>query len=123
LPDANLPVAFTWEEWTTHSQKIPLPPRLRHFRGDFEPQSVEADETGGVILIISFRRIGLHRGDSRIVKAEGRFSPRHDEVAFVKFHAHRASDISLALGYQGLQGEAFRSEPIAVVNQLGVTRD
>ncbi len=50
---------------THHSQG------LLHLRRDFQPQRVEADEPGGVVLVVGTRRVGLHRGHVRIVEAHG----------------------------------------------------
>ena len=42
-----------------------------HLGRDFQPQRVEADEVGGVVLIVGLDRVGFHRGhQSRISRSE-----------------------------------------------------
>jgi hypothetical protein len=36
-----------------------------HLGRDFEPQSLQANETGGVVLVVGFGRVGFHGGDLR----------------------------------------------------------
>ena len=38
-----------------------------HLGRDFQAQAVQADETGGVVLVVSLGRVGFHRGDVRVV--------------------------------------------------------
>ena len=45
------------------------------FRRDFQAQAVQPDEAGGVVLVVSLGRVGLHRGDVRIVKAHRALRP------------------------------------------------
>jgi len=33
-----------------------------HLRRDFQAQAVQADEAGGVVLIVGLGRVGCHRG-------------------------------------------------------------
>ena len=40
-----------------------------NFRRDFQAQAVQADEAGGVVLVVGLGRVGFHRGDVRIVEA------------------------------------------------------
>ena len=91
--------------------------------GNFESQGVERDEAGGVALVIGFGRVGFHRGDVRVVKAQRRFAAGGDDVAFVKFEPHGAGDVFLALGDEGLQRLALGREPKAVINERGVFWD
>ena len=94
-----------------------------NFRRDFQAQAVQADKAGGVVLIIRLRRIRLHRGNVRVIEAVHRLAAGDLDSALVELHPHGARDVLLALFYQGLQGEAFGSEPEAVIDQFGITRD
>src|SRR5438445_10238057 len=67
-----------------------------HRRRDFETKRIQTNETGRVVLVVGLRRIGFHRGDARMVEAHGGFAARDHDVAFVKFHAHRAGHVFLA---------------------------
>ena len=44
-----------------------------HLRRDFQAQRVEADEAGGVVLVVGLGRVGFHRGDVRVAEAHGQF--------------------------------------------------
>ncbi len=50
---------------------------------NFQSQTIQADETCGVILVISLCGISFHRCNLRVIQAEGRFSSRSDDVALV----------------------------------------
>ena len=91
-----------------------------HLRRDFQAQRVEADEAGGVVLVVGLGRVGFHRGEVRVVEAHGGFAACDHDVALVKFHAHRAGHVLLALGHVSLECEAFGRKPEAVVNELGI---
>lgn len=41
-----------------------------HLGGHFQAQAVQADETGGVVLIVGLGWVCFHGGDFRIVKAD-----------------------------------------------------
>ena len=66
-----------------------------NFGRDFQAQAVQADETGGVVLVVGFARVGFHRGDVRVVEAHRAPAAGHHDVALVKFHAHGAADVPL----------------------------
>ena len=37
-----------------------------HLGGDFQAEAVEADEAGGVVLVVGPGRVGFHGGDVRV---------------------------------------------------------
>src|SRR5438105_4697149 len=74
----------------------------------FNTQSVEANEAGGVVLVIGLGRIGLHGRDVWIVEADWGFTAGGYDIAFVELQAHCSGHVFLALVHQGLQSEAFR---------------
>ena len=39
-----------------------------HLRRDFQAQAVQADEAGGVVLVVGLGRVGFHRGDVRVTQ-------------------------------------------------------
>src|ERR1039458_4313767 len=80
---------FTAELFLLHSL-LPL-----DAGADFQPQRVEPDEAGGVVLVVGFGRVGFHGGDGRVVEAHRGFAASAHDVALVKLHAHGASDILL----------------------------
>ena len=51
---------------------------LGHLGRHLEPQAVQADEAGGVALVVRVGRVGLHRRDVRVVKADWRLEPGGD---------------------------------------------
>ena len=38
-----------------------------YLRRDFQPQTIQPDKSRRVVLVVSFGRVGFHRGDVRIV--------------------------------------------------------
>ena len=94
-----------------------------HLRRDFQAQAVQADEAGGVVLVVGLGRVGFHRGDVRVVEAHGGLAARDHEVALVKFHAHRAGDVLLRFFDAGLEREAFGRKPETVIDEFGILRD
>jgi hypothetical protein len=91
--------------------------------GGFEAEAVEADEAGGVVLIVGFAGVGFHGGDVFAVEAEGGLASGGHDVAFVEFQSDLTGDGFLAFGDEGLQGVALGGEPEAVVDELGVFGD
>src|SRR5512142_2037525 len=55
-----------------------------HLRSNFQPQRVEADEAGRVVLIVRFGRVGLHRGNAGVVKADGGFPAGGNNIPLVE---------------------------------------
>ena len=94
-----------------------------HLRRDFQAQAVQPDETGGVVLVVGFGRVGLHRGDVRVVEAHRGFATADHDVALVKFHTHRAGDVPLRFLDVSLERVAFGRIPEAVIDELGILRD
>ena len=94
-----------------------------HLGRDFQAQGVELDEAGGVVLVVGLGRVGIHRGDVRIVKAHRGFAAGNHDVALIQLHPHGAGHVLLALGHERLQRQPFRREPVAVIHQLRVARD
>ena len=39
-----------------------------HLGRDFEAQAVQADEAGGVVLVVGLGRVGFHRGGSELMQ-------------------------------------------------------
>ena len=76
--------------------------------GDFQPQSVQANETGRIILIIRLGRVSLHRRNVWIIETDGRLASGSDDVALVQLKSHGARHMLLALVHQGLQCEPLR---------------
>lgn len=97
--------------------------RAIHLRVHAQSQPVEADEAGGVVLVVGLRGVGFHGGDVGVVHAELALAASGVDAAFVQLHADGAGDVLLALGDEGLEGEALRGVPEAVVHELGVLRD
>src|SRR3546814_9712302 len=88
---------------------------------DPQPQRVEADEAGGVALVVAARP--FLEGDEILVIERQRTLPAdHRGVALVKLHSDGAAHMLLALVDQRLQHLALRREPEAVVDQLRITR-
>src|SRR5690606_21665678 len=87
-----------------------------------EAQAVEADEAGGVVLVIPALH-AFHRRDVLVVEGELGFATDGDDVALVELETDGAGDALLGLVNEGLQGLALGGEPEAVVNELGVFRD
>ena len=85
-------------------------------------KTIQADEAGGVVLVVGLCRVGLHRGDMRIVETELGLTARRMDAALVELHPHRAADVLLALCHQRLERETFRSIPETIVHQLGILR-
>jgi hypothetical protein len=96
---------------------------VMYLRRDTQAQAVEANETGSVVLVVGFGRVGFHGGNGRVVKAHGGFAAGDHDVAFVKFHADGTGDVFLTLSDEGLQCEAFWREPVAVIHEFGVARN
>ena len=66
-----------------------------HLSGYLEPQSVQANESCRIILIVRLSRICLHGGDFGVVKAQGGLASGGDDVAFVEFDSHAAGNMFL----------------------------
>ena len=81
------------------------------------------DEAGGVVLVVGLRGVGFHGGDVGVVEAELALAACGVDAAFVELHTDGAGDVLLALGDEGLDGEAFGGVPEAVVHELGVLGD
>ena len=97
-----------------------------HLRRDFQAQAVQPDKSRGVVLVVGPAvrdRVGFHRGEVRVVEADRGFAARDHDIALVKFHAHRAGHVLLALGHVGLEREAFGRIPEAVIDEFGIFRD
>ena len=45
-----------------------------HLGRDFQAKTVQADEAGGVVLVVGLGRVGFHRGDVRVVEAHRGFA-------------------------------------------------
>ena len=56
---------------------------LLDFGSNLQPQSIQPDEAGGVVLVVRLCRIGFHRGDVRIVEAHRTLAAGDHDVAFV----------------------------------------
>lgn len=54
-----------------------------HLGRDFQAQAVQADKSGGVVLVVGLGRVGFHGRDVRIVKTHARFAAGDDDVALV----------------------------------------
>ena len=67
-----------------------------HPGGDFQAQRVEADEAGGVVLVVGYGGVGFHRGDGGFVEADGGFAAGGHEVAFVELFAAQAKAVFLS---------------------------
>ncbi len=63
---------------------------------DFQAHRIEADEAGGVVLVVGPALagwVGFHRGDGRGGEAHGGFAVAAHDVALVELHAHGAGDV------------------------------
>src|SRR5687768_735211 len=95
----------------------PLVPSRRY------PQAerVEADEAGGVALVVA--ATAFLEGDQILVVERQRAGPAdHGGIALVELEPDRPADMFLAPVDQGLEHLALRREPEAVIDQLGITR-
>src|SRR4051812_40808762 len=107
----DLPAALCWSMWPNENRTTGR--SLLLFRGgvnlggDFQSQSVQANEPGGVVLVVGLGWVGLHGGDVRIVKTDRGFATGVDDVSLVKLHAHGAANVLLAFGDEGLQSKAL----------------
>src|SRR5208282_6928865 len=89
------------------------------FRQGAQTQSVKLDEAGGIAMIIGDSPF-LEGHQFLIVKRIGALSANHRHIAFVELYPNPSRDFFLALVDQTLQQFAFRSEPEAVVDELGI---
>src|SRR5829696_5749155 len=98
-----------------------LPPTAPGHGPQPQPQRVQLDEALGVELVVGalvlLERHHLHR-----IEAVRALAADAGHVALVQLHPHPAGDGSLTLVDQRLQHAAFRAEPEAVVDQLGIAR-
>src|SRR6266540_630783 len=85
-------------------------------RADFETQSEETDETLGMTLIIDI--LLTESGEVFAVKTERRLATRGDDVAFVKFEAHRTSHRTLCSIDERVNRFSQRCEPETVISKL-----
>src|ERR1051326_1034783 len=86
-----------------------------------QPQSVEFDETFGVVLVVGDRAF-LEGHQLLVVERIFALTPDNRDAAFVELEPHLAAHEFLALVDRRLQHLALRREPEAVVDQLGIFR-
>ena len=96
---------------------------LALFRRRLEAESVEGDESGGIVLIVGFLLAALHGGNRLGVHAERRPATGLHDVALVELHADFARDGFLSLGDESLNGDTLWREPESIINQLCVFWD
>ncbi len=72
----------------------------------------------GVLLVVDV--LLAEGGVVLAVQAERALASGHDDVAFVELEPHRAADVSLGGGDEGVQGLPQLAEPQAVVDEFGV---
>ena len=70
---------------------------LLHAGRYLQPQRVQADKAGGIVLVVCLRRVRLHRRDIGIVQADRALHAGADHVALIQLQAHGAGDVLLAL--------------------------
>src|SRR5438094_447076 len=91
-PSKDVPAAahssHIYLRFTFDASLLPLHPRR-----DLQPQRIESYEPRRVILVICLRRVGFHRGDGRVVEAQGRFAAAAQNTAFVELHAYGAGHV------------------------------
>jgi hypothetical protein len=90
--------------------------------GDAQAQGVEADEAGGIRLIVG-APVVLEGCDPRVEqRVRLRSAPRDQHRALVELEAHGAVRAFLRSVDQRLQQPALGAEPVAVVDQARVAR-
>src|SRR5262245_24295124 len=104
---------------TTASTLFLLLDPLVPLRQRAQPERVEADEAGGIAMIV--RNLAfLERDEVLVVERIGALATDHRDRALVELERDRAGDELLAPIDRGLQHLALGREPEAVVDQLGV---
>jgi len=49
------------------------------------PQRIEAEEAGGVVLVVGFGGVGFHCGDRWVIQAHRGFAAAAQDAAFARF--------------------------------------
>src|SRR5207302_2645475 len=102
-------------------KSAPFPP-LPPLRGDAHPQRVQADESGGVGLVVG-AAVVLEGRDPRIEeRVRLRVAADDGDVALVELEPHAAVHAELRGVDQGLKELPLRAPPVAVVDERGVAR-
>src|SRR5690349_12135559 len=102
--------------WQKSGVLSPVP-----LRRDPQAQGVEADEAGGVAMVVA--ALPFLEGDEvLVVERQRALAADDDRIALVELHADAAGDMLLALVDQGLQHLALGREPEAVIDQPGIAR-
>src|SRR5438067_498604 len=103
-------------------QCLSLSPFAAELRLDAHAQRVEPNEARGILLVVR-AAIVLERRDSGIEKRiRRRIAPYDHRAALVELHAHRAIDVPLRGIDQGLQHLSLGRPPVAVIDELRVSR-
>src|SRR5690242_5160779 len=84
-----------------------------------QAQRIQLDKAFGIALVIDL--VGLEGDMGEAVEGFRRFAPDQGGRTLVELEAHGALDMLLALVDQRLEHLAFRAEPEAVVDHLGIT--